>query len=197
MTITLRNEKGSELTHTELDNNFIDLNTRVAKSDKLRGGFAHYRDVGTGSSAISLATPGTWYKLTNDAAGSSTLTTYLPEGVTSFWDEVNDQLDFTELSLGDQFDARIDVSVTTTGANQQVDVRLVIAVGEVGSYVLGLGHYLYKTAGTYQLIIPCQIYMGNTLTRDYPAEIQIRSDATGSVVVNGFYMRAFLRGEAE
>lgn len=195
MAITLRNTKGSELSHTELDNNFIDLDGRMSKSDKARVGFANYHDVGTGSSAISLATPGTWYQLTNDAAGANSIDTYLPEGVTSLWDEVNDQLDFTELSLGDQVDIRIDLSITTSSANQEVDLRLVMGVGDMSTYNLNIGHISYKTAGTYSLIVHANVYMGNTLTRDNPAEIEIKSDATATVVVNGFYIRAFLRGE--
>lgn len=194
--ITYRNTKGSELTHTELDNNFLNLDTRVAKSDKARIGFADYQDTATTSSPISLATPGTWYKLTNNTSGSLTLTSYLAEGVTSLWDSGNNQLDFTELSLGDQLGIRISLSITTSAANQEVDLRLSLGIGDPSAYTLNIGHYAYKTAGTYSLIVPSYIYMGNTITRDNPAEIQIKSDATGTVVVDGFYIRTFLRGEA-
>ena len=36
MAITLRNTKGSALTHTELDGNFTDLDGRVLDSDGIR-----------------------------------------------------------------------------------------------------------------------------------------------------------------
>ena len=157
-------------------------------TDLVRVGWGNYHDYATGITPQAISAT-TWTKLTNDALGSLTDETYLPTGVTTLWDSVNDQFDFTDLPLGSTVDLRFDIEVTTSGANQYVALRLVLGESDPSEYTLGVSDIHYKTAGTYNVVHYTGIYIGNTITKDNPGQLEIYSDATCDVVVNGFYVR--------
>lgn len=186
MTITTRAGKGSALSHSELDANFTDLDTRM--------GFVDYNDLATTSAPIALTTPGTFYPLTNDEAGSATNKTYAIPGLADLWDESSNSFDFSPLSLGDVVTIRYDVEVTTTGANREVELDIVLGIGG-SSYSLAVDREYFKTAGTYSYSGVTFIYMGNSNTKDNPARFEIMSDSAGTTVtVNGWAVKTELGG---
>ena len=137
---------------------------------------------------------GGYIKLLNDTAGAFTNTVYKPTNMTTIWDEINNQFDFTELSLGDMVDFRVDLIVTTSGANQNVSVQIELGIG--GSpYTLDIDFISPKTSGTYKLISYTGIYMGDNNTLNNPAEIQLDTDAsmTDGITVNGWYCKIHRR----
>ena len=180
MTITRRSTKGSKLTHTELDGNFEDLDSRV--------GFFDYNDDATSTTAISVTGGGGYVDLTNDALGTYTLKTYAPSGITDVWDDSTNKFDWSELSLGDMVDVRLDISVTTTGANQVVKIILEMATDGT-PYDIVFDEVVFKTAGTYQIVRTNGVYMGNSSTLNDGAKFRISSDANATVVVNGWYCK--------
>lgn len=157
-------------------------------ADIMRIGFANYNDYATSLSPQAISAT-TWTQLTNDALGSLTTEVYLPSGVDSLWVSADDQFDFSSLSIGAMVDIRVDVTVTTSAANQYVAMRLVLGVGDPSEYTLGVDSEHYKTAGAYNMISNANIFIGNTLTKDNPAQLEIYSDATCDVVINGWYVR--------
>ena len=158
----------------------------ITPRNLIGNGYADYNDAATAGTPISPTTS-TWTQLTNDGAGTYTNTSYLPAGVTALWDTVNDEFDFSELSLGDQVDIRFDLSITTTASNQVARQRVQFDIG--GSpYTLEFDHKQVKTAGTYQIIKQVRFHMGNAGTISNPGQWQIWSDASSSVVVHGVYI---------
>lgn len=88
------------------------------------GGFAYYEDTATTATPINL-TVDTYTDLTNDKAGSGTLTTYKPSYVTGdLWDSATNTIDLGELTEGKVVLVRIEYDITTGSANTRMDSRL-------------------------------------------------------------------------
>ena len=150
-------------------------------------GFWDYNDLATASTPLN-ASSGVPLALTNDEAGAFTNKTYKPEGTTDIWDAVGGVFDFSELSLGDTVDIRLDVSVTTTGANQNVDLYL--ELGQGGSaYPILFDTVLVKSASTKQIVSFSSVYMGDNNTLNNAAQFFILTDGNATVTVNGWYVR--------
>lgn len=153
-------------------------------------GWEDYNDSGTSQSLTS----GSWVDLTNDGAGANTSTTYRIPGGTAVWDTTNNQFDFSFLNIGDQVDLRVDLEVTTAGANNEVAVRLDIAHGDAAEFPLEFHRTSFKAAGTYQILRSFPIYIGSAEVRDNPAKIAMTTDAAGnSVVVKGWLVTVWPR----
>jgi hypothetical protein len=56
-------------------------------------------------------------------------------------------------------DIRVDFVITTTSANQIVDLDLNLAIGGSNPYTIHFGTRQFKTAGTYQFTLNNWIYM--------------------------------------
>lgn len=151
----------------------------------------HYNGNITYSDSITAVTPLSYttgsLKITNDTKGGQTSNSYAPHGITSVWDTINDQLVLSSLSLGDEVSIRINCDVTTSTTNQEFRLYLVMSIGGY-NYQISDGNYFFKTAGTYQIgaVIPFNI--GNTQTRDYPAQVMFESDGNATIKVNSFYI---------
>lgn len=141
-------------------------------------------DVANTLSALSFT--GTPIKITNNGAGTNTNLDYGLRGITNLLDTSDSFLKFDNLSLGDKVDVRCDLTVTTTTANQTVDVYLDVALGTATNYKIYLCRRTFKTAGTYPINdISNWLYLGNTDTRDYDTAIMFHSDANATVLNNG------------
>lgn len=163
-------------------------------SDIYAGGFFDYNDAATSTTPINVVGGGGFVKLTNDEAGPFTNKAYPPAGVTDVWDEVANEFDFTQLKLGDMVDFRLDLTVTTTSPNQELDVRLFLGVG-AGEYSIPFVLTNIKSTGTVNLNRYNGIYMGDTNTLNNPGEFRIQSDSNATVVVNGWYVKIIKRGQ--
>lgn len=159
-----------------------------APSDWVQHGVYDYNDLATETTPINVPATETYVDLTNDALGSFTNKDYPLPGVTDIWDATNQRFDFSQLSLGDKVDIRLDLSVTTTVPNQDIDVVLVVADGEAGEYEIPFINSSYKTAKAHDLNRFNGIYMGDLNTRDNYAKFKIKSDDVATVVVRGWYI---------
>lgn len=153
-----------------------------------KAGFVDYNDLATTATPITHSGVGGYIALTNDTLGSYTNTNYLPTGITTLWNTTNNQLDFSELSLGDMVDVRIDIQITTSVPNQDVNLKFRLAIGGF-SYDLTFHHVSPKAAGTYNIVRYIGLYMGDNNTLNNPAEIMIDSDASCDIKVNGWYCK--------
>lgn len=150
-------------------------------------GFEDYNDTGSSQSLTTSFTD-----ITNDGAGAFSNTTYRLPGKSAIWDTGNDQFDWSGagLALGDTVDIRFDISVTTTGANRVIDLSIDMAHGDAGEYQLSIDSRLFKSTGTYQMIVWYSVYMGDSTTLNNPAKLVMKSDGSGdSIAVNGWYCR--------
>ena len=126
-------------------------------------------------------------KVLNDAAGTYTTKVFAPLGVTDVWNATTNQFDFSQLSVGDQIEIRTDGEVTTTANNQIFGTELSMSIG-ANPYPLQVGQSYYKTIGTYPVTRLTKFYIGNTDTKDNPAELLFYSDAAATLKVTGFYI---------
>ena len=152
-----------------------------------RTGYADYNDVTTQTTPISPAVS-TWTKLTNDKAGVNTRSR-LPSGVANLWNSTTNQLVLSEIPVDSFVDARLDLVVTTTGANQIVKLRTQLAIGDPVMFDLEASEMLFKTAGVHKIVVNGSFYIGSTAVKNNPGEIQLWSDASCTVKVNGWFFR--------
>lgn len=153
-------------------------------------GYADYNDVTTATTPISIPGTNTFTKLTNDAAGPYTRVR-LPSGVTSLWNTSTNQINLSQLPIDSMVNARYDITVTTTAANQVVSLSTFLAIGSPSEYESPKLTQIFKTAGTYNITVFTGSYVGSTDVQTYPAELRLKSDASCSVKVNGWYFQVF------
>lgn len=150
-------------------------------------GVVDYSDNATQTTPINVAANTPVY-LTNDTLGAFTNRAYLPEGVTDVWDSSLNQFDFSELSLGDVVDIRLDLEITTTTANQVGSIVLELGIGGA-SYDIPFISTTVKTAGSHPLNRFNSVYMGDNNTLLNSAKFRVESDASATVKVNGWYCK--------
>ena len=104
--------------------NVNEIKTSVNDLYDDQGGFAFYEDAATSVTPINL-TQDTWTDLTNDKAGSGTLTTHKPSYITGdLWDSATNTIDLSEVPVGKVILIRNDYDITTGAANTRMDSRL-------------------------------------------------------------------------
>jgi hypothetical protein len=129
---------------------------------------------------------GTAIKLNNNGAGANTNLDYKFNAIPAIYNTTTNFLKFDSLQLGDKVDVRTDITVTTTTANQDVDIYLDVALGTATNYQIYLCRRNFKTAGTYVINdVSNWLYIGNTDTRDYNCAVMFDSDANATVLNNG------------
>lgn len=181
MTITKRLTKGSALTHTELDDNFTDLAGRM--------GWFDYNDAATATTPITVTGGGGEVALTNDELGTLTNKAYPPENVTDVWDATGGVFDWSELSLGDVVEIRLDVDVIIASVNTEIFIDLHLGTGGSAYTIQFTAAQNFKTAGTHKVVRYMGIYMGDTNTKDNGGQFKISADKTCTVKVNGWFCK--------
>lgn len=171
--------------------NFAAAKAEIEELQKNHG-FVDYNDAATGVTPINVLA-NTWTKLTNDKLGPYTKIDALPANVTNIWNSTLNQFNFTELPVNTTMEGRFDIEVTTTAANQIVDLSAFVAIGSPLAFEFPLMSSIqFKTAGTYKINPYNGMYIGSADVKNNPTEIKIRSDAACTVRVNGWYVRMVL-----
>lgn len=152
-------------------------------------GWWDYNDLATSTTPISVPSTETFVNLTNDGLGPFTNKAYKLSSVTDIWNSTTNRFDFSGLELGDTVDIRLDLQVTTTDPNQDIDIVMELGEGTAGAYQLPFINQNYKTAKAHDVIRFNSIYLGDTNTKDNPALFKIKSDGDADVKVNGWYCR--------
>lgn len=145
------------------------------------GGF-DYADLATQTTPLAYTTG--YLQLTNDALGSKTFLSQPPYGVTRFWDEATNTLDFSQLSIGDKVDLNILLFVTTSGANQNTDIKLLLGEGTANEETYFIESFFTKTAGVTEMDGEISFMIKNNDHKNTPAKILFSSDASASIEVN-------------
>ena len=157
-------------------------------------GYFDYNDVATQTTPLTY-TSGVELQLTNDTLGTLTDRTQAPYNVSNTWDETTNTFDFSELSIGDTLDLRIDLTLTTAGANAIVKCFLRIGEGTASEYDVFIGSEYFKTAASNDNVkLGLEFYIGSENVRTVPAKLILISDTNGSVKVNGWYNRIIRKG---
>ena len=150
-------------------------------------GYADYNDTLTTTTPIAVS-PSTWTKLTNNKLGANTRSR-LPVGVTNLWNSANNQMDLSELPVDTMVTLRADIVVTTSSVNQVVKLRSVFAIGNPIQFDLEASEIAFKTSGVHKIVQLGSFYIGSDAVKNNPAEFQLWSDASCTVVVNGWFFK--------
>jgi len=150
-------------------------------------GTFHYADLATQTVPLVIL-PATPKKLTNDAEGIYTNLANTPYGVSSVWNTATNQLDFTQLSLGDTLTFRLDAVITTSAINQTAKAYIKFGVGSLSEFDLIISQAGIKTAGSYPFVSEVSFDLAYQDIVDNPAEIYIESDDDATIKINGWYI---------
>ena len=145
----------------------------------------------TAGTPIAL-TAGVKADLTNNNLGVDTNLNFGIPGVVNLWDSSTNRFNFSQLTIGDTLEVRVDLLYTTTAANTALTLEFEFASGTGSAFPLIILPLVnFKTAGTYQITHSRGFYIGSAVVRDNPCRIRALADTAGSsVVVKGWYTRA-------
>lgn len=196
---TAETAKDSNLNLLETGNQVVvsKINSATLSAETTRMGMQDYAD-DTSGAAVAVGGAGVFVPLPNDGAGSGTNKATKVTGVGELWDPAagTDGLFNWDdgLALGDQVNIRLNIKVTTTGANQIVTVKMVAAIG--GSpYDIDWESKYYKSSGVQANIVKTSlVYMGDTNTLNNGARFEVSSDGNCTVEVIGWAIQHFVRG---
>jgi len=150
-------------------------------------GYFHYTDTATQTTPLTIL-PDTNKKLTNDGLGAQTNLTQAPYGISTLFNTTTNEFDFSQLSIGDTLDLRVDLLLTTTSANQKYLVFLRVGEGSPSQYDLPIFNGQIKSISSDNRIIGSEPFSIDYQDHiDYPATLYILSDDDGSVKVNGWF----------
>jgi len=152
-------------------------------------GHFHFSDLATQTIPL-VVLPSVPKKLTNDILGSFTVLDYAPYGISlEFWDDTNNQFDFSNLSLGDSLLIRVDLIANTTSVNQTIDIYIKLGIGTASEYDLLIDSFNVKaiTSGLH-ILKDVSLSIDNDDWNNAPAEIYFLSDDNATVKVNGWYV---------
>jgi hypothetical protein len=167
---------------------FVPLST-IVPTNATCGSF----DIQHGASTQAYTSGSGFVKVLNDATGANTRSDLAPDGVSIVWDAVNSQFSFSQFSVGDNIEVRVDISLTTTAANQEALARLYFDNGG-STFSLQFGRAQFKSAGTYNYTLSRRFYLGADSVKNNPVEVQFSSDANATIDLNGYAVLCERRG---
>ena len=172
----------------------------VPPSTATYNGWADYRDTATEVTPITIA-PDTWTSLTCNDVGS--ITQFLPLGsddeqVAQLWDSSANQIDISELQIGQIVSVRSDFRLYPSQNNAQVDFRLLFETsGSV--FLFDLQKRLARldegadtpAAGNdiYKLVESIEFFISPSLPLDANISVQVQCSVSSEAEVNGFFIR--------
>jgi len=143
-------------------------------------GSFHYVDLATQTTPLTVVI-NVEKKITNDTADTTTNVLNAPYGISTMWDVANNQLDFTQTAVGDLVTIIPAIEVTTTIANQNVNIYIKLGIGSSNPTTKQVFNSPIKAIGSV-IINPTSDFVIDTLDiKDYPAEIFILSDEAATV----------------
>lgn len=172
----------------------VNLKSAVLPSDNCRIGLVDYNDAATAGTPLVVTEVGSPVPLPNDGLGAFTNKIFIPDGITDIWDTLTDKFDFTELSLGDMIDIRLDVALITSSVNTQIKIDMRLGIGGSEYLVPFIPEVNFKDTGTHPLTRFNGIYMGDTNTLNNGAHFEITTDKDCTIIVNGWYCKILIRG---
>ena len=164
----------------------------VLPADNCRIGLFDYNDLATATTPIAVLA-GVPKALTNDELGTFTNKATKPVGVNDVWLAGSDVFDWSDLNLGDMVDIRLDIEITTSTTNTDIDVALELGTGGNLYTIPFVTEMAIKAAGTEAINIYNGIYMGDLNTLDNGGVFKITASKDCDVQVNGWYCKVLIQ----
>jgi hypothetical protein len=158
---------------------FKDQPTPLPASLTSVGSF-HYVDLATQTTPLTVVA-GVEKKITNDIQDPLTNVLNAPYGISSMWNTLLNQLDFTQTGVGDLVTLIPNIEITTTTANQEFSIYVKLGIGSANPTTKQIYNGSLKVAGAIKVNPTRDFTIDNSDIKDYPAEIYILSDANATV----------------
>lgn len=147
----------------------------------------YWFDYNNSLASISHTGGGTTY-LTNDGAGVYSAS-YNASGFPDIWDTTANEFNFSSLAIGDVVTIRADLIVATAVNNQEFKIVYDMAIGSGSDYSLNATDRYFKAISTYNITSVFTFYIGNEITKNYPAKIRFDSVDNATITVNGWFVK--------
>lgn len=140
--------------------------------------------IADGTGAQSL-TNGSFVDLSNDGNGSDTNTTNLLNSRSTAWDVSNNEFNWSSggFEVGDVLNIRLDLTVNTSTANNEVAVRLDMAHGDAAEYPIELSRMDIQNVGATNVHVNAIVSIKDTDVLNNPAKLSMYVDAASASVV--------------
>ena len=185
-------------TKEKLNDNFTELYgsalTPEVAGDVVLGGWGNYSDLGTATTPLSYTGGSGTIKIPNDGLGAFTSEASLPTGVSSVYNITNQQIDLSDLNIGDIFTIRFDIVVTTSANSQEVDTSIKFGIGSASEFSVTVDHSSKKLTGDIPIFRQVSFAIFSADIRDNPAELMIESANNCTVLVNGYFIPVSIIG---
>jgi hypothetical protein len=148
-------------------------------------------EYGHAGAADTLVTAGTFYPLTNDGLGASTIATYGLPGLTDVFNTGTNRFVFSGdgvLALGDTVHIVIEAFITTPGTNTEVDIVLELGAEGSGDYLIVMEQTNFKSTGTYQISRAMNFFMRTSDILNNGARVLARSDSNNTDILIDDYI---------
>ena len=139
-------------------------------------------------------TGGNTIALNNNGGGTDTYKNLPDTQVTDLWNVITNRFDFSDLSIGDMIDIRLDLEVTTTAVNQTFSIDLEMGQGGTILNVPFVINQEHKAAGAVAVNRYNGIYMRNANSINNTAQFKISSADDLTVDVHGWYCKLIKKG---
>lgn len=151
-------------------------------------GYFIYDDLATKTTPIPF-TGNNRVLIANDGDGNLTNFQQAPFGIAKIWDVDANQIDNSELAIGDMVDLRIRLETTTNTQNQKYKIIFKNAIGSGFEAEATLYTTATKSAGVDSSTFYLSYGVTTLEQQQFPSELWFESDGNGSFKVMEFYFR--------
>ena len=133
--------------------------------------------------------PDAYSFLLNNGLGPSTIINLLPLNTAPTWDLVNNQFDFSSLTVGTWITMRLDFDLTTSSGNTDFVCAMDFIIGQPTAFTKVLGRRFFKNNKVYLgETVTFGFYIGSEATMNNPAKIKVKTDSNTTFKLNGWAM---------
>ena len=143
-------------------------------------GSFHYVDLATITTPLTVLS-GVEKKITNDTASTETNVLNAPYGISSMWNNADNQLDFSQCAIGDLVTVIPAIEITTTATNQTFQIYIKTGIGSATPLTKQVYNGALAVIGSVVVNAARDFAIDTLNLKDYPAEIYILSSANATV----------------
>lgn len=150
------------------------------ESQRQGAGLYIYADDEYDVTPLSVLGNSTFVDIPNNGAGPLSAD-FILDGVPLIWDVSTQHFYFNDIEPGGKVALRIDMDITTSIPNQQVDIRFFGGIGSPLPFVVSFISGSWKSTGAHLINRYTPIFASNTDTKEFPGVLRISSDGALTV----------------
>ena len=164
----------------------VELVLNSLQSLFIQSGAIILADLATQTTPYNYSTSPAIVNIPNDGAGVTSDASKAPNNIGSFYDVGLQQLEFSEFKVGDVITLRIDLEVTNTQVDQDIEVLLSIAESTPSARVSSVLTKRLHAINSHRVTGEITFYIHHANVLSNPGHIQFQSADDAVIVVNSF-----------